>query len=215
MSLAKRIWIAYVVSGALKERVLRKAQPARMHFVHFSWPLRPAKCPCDVDFCEYLRERQIGGKSIFHFGTGGHHIVGLRNAAAPVANDILGLTLSPPEHASYVRRVIRNPALGKHYKVLFADLYSLSAQVLPTFDVVSLFHLGEFSDASRAGQRMNDAQVLSLFRSRLAPGGIVLFYPGSDGYPRLRPLLADEVAAGRLSLVENYRSLAIYRRTGS
>jgi hypothetical protein len=114
-----------------------------------------------------------------------------------------------------VKRVIRNPALGKHYKVLFADLYGLSAQVLPTFDIVSLFHLCEFSDASRSGQRMNDAQVLSLFRSRLAPGGLMLFYPGSYGYPRLQPLLADEVAARRLSLVENYRSLAVYRRADS
>lgn len=211
MGLARRLWVAYVRTGAVKERVLRGVLPARMHFVHYSWPLRPGKCPCDVDFCDYLRERNIGGKSVFHFGTGGHHIVGLENARASAPNEVLALTLSPNEHAAYVKRVIRHPALGKHYKVLFADIYSLSAESLPLFDIVSLFHLCEFDAASTAGQRLSDAEALRLFLSRLRPQGRMLFYPGSYGFPRLAPLLAQEVAAGRMSLVENYRSLVVYR----
>jgi len=211
MGLATRLLVAYVRTGAAKERVLRRVLPARMHFVHYSWPLRPGKCPCDVDFCEYLRERNIGGRSVFHFGTGGHHIVGLENARAASPNEVLALTLAPNEHAAYVKRVIRNPALGKHYKVLFADIYSLSPGSLPVFDIVTLFHLCEFSGASTAGQRLTDAEVLRLFLSRLAPQGLILFYPGSYGFPRLAPLLAQEVAAGRMSLVENYRSLVVYR----
>jgi hypothetical protein len=211
MSLATRLWVAYVRTGAAKERVLRSVRPARMHFVHYSWPLRPGACPCDVDFCEYLRERELGGKSVFHFGTGGHHVVGMENARAPVPNEVLALTLSPNEHATYVKHVIRNPALGKHYKVLFADIYSLSAESLPIFDIVSLFHLCEFSGASEAGQRLSDCEVLRLFRSRLSPQGIMLFYPGSYGFPRLAPLLEQEVDAGRLSLLERYKSLVVYR----
>ena len=211
MGLATRLWVAYVRTGAVKERVLRGLLPARMHFVHYSWPLRPGKCPCDVDFCEYLRERNVGGKSVFHFGTGGHHIVGLENDNAPVPNEIFALTLSPNEHAAYVRRIIRKPALGKHYKVLFGDLYSLSAESLPAFDIVTLFHLCEFSAASETGQRLNDPEVLRLFRSKLTPQGVMLFYPGSYGFARLAPLLEQEVAAGRLSLVEKYKSLVVYR----
>ena len=211
MSLATRLWVAYVRTGAVKERVLRRLLPARMHFVHYSWPLRPGKCPCDVDFCEYLRERNIGGKSVFHFGTGGHHIVGSENDNAPVPNEIFALTLSPNEHAAYVKRIIRNPALGKHYKVLFGDIYSLSAESLPVFDIVTLFHLCEFSGASEAGQRLSDLEVLRLFRSKLTPQGVMLFYPGSYGLARLTPLLEQEVAAGRMSLVERYKSLVIYR----
>jgi hypothetical protein len=210
MGLPIRLWLAYVRAGAARERVLRGLLPARMHFVHYSWPLRPAMCPCDVHFCEYLRERAIGGKSVFHFGTGGHHIVGMENDNARAPNEILALTLSPHEHAGYVKRVIRKPALGKHYKVLFGDIYSLSAEVLPVFDIVTLFHLCEFSAAGEAGQRLGDAEVLRLFRSKLKPRGIMLFYPGSYGFARLAPLLAQEVAAGRMSLVEKYKSLVVY-----
>jgi hypothetical protein len=211
MGFSTRLWYAHIRAGAAKERVLRKLLPTRMHFVHYSWPLRPAMCPCDVDLCEYLRERNVEGKSVFHFGTGGHHIVGLENDKARVPNEILALTLSPHEHAGYVRRVIRNPALGKHYKVLFADLYSLSADCLPVFDIVTLFHLCEFDAASEAGQRLSDAEVLQLFQSKLRPGGRMLFYPRSFGFPRLAPLLTQEVAAGRVSLIEQYRSLVVYR----
>ena len=209
--MAGRLWRAYVRAGALKERALRALMPSRMHFVHYSWPLRSAVCPCDVDFCNYLSERNITRRSIFHFGTGGHHVVGLHNRDAGLANDILGLTLSPSEHARYVARVVRDPALGRHYKVLFADIYSLSCACLPRFDVVTLFHLSEFAEASDAGRRMGDAGLLQLFQSTLLPEGLLMLYPGSYGYPRAAPLIAQSVADGRMVLQERYKSLEIYR----
>lgn len=210
----RRLWRAYVGAGALKERALRSIMPSRMRFVHYSWPLRPGVCACDLHFCEYLAERNIRGKSIFHFGTGGHHLVGLQNRDLGLANDVLGLTVSPSEHAKYVARVIRDPALGKHYKVLFADIYSLSAACLPVFDIVTLFHLCEFAATNNAGRRINDAEVLRLFCSKLARAGLMLFYPGSYGHPQLAPLLAQAVAEGRVSFVEEYKSLAIFRVPG-
>jgi hypothetical protein len=200
--------------GALKERALRSIMPSRMRFVHYSWPLRPSVCACDVHFCEYLQERKIRGKSIFHFGTGGHHIVGLQNRDVGLANDIFGLTVSPSEHASYVTRVIRDPPLGKHYKVLFADIYSLSAACLPVFDIVTLFHLCEFAATDNPARRMNDAEVLRLFCSKLAPQGLILFYPGSYGHQQLAPLLAQAVDDGQMSFVERYKSLVIFQVPG-
>jgi hypothetical protein len=207
----RRLWRAYVRTGELKERALRTLNPSRLHFVPYSWPLRTTMCPCDVHLCEYLVERDIRGRSIFHFGTGGHHLVGERNRQAGLENDVLGLTLSPSEHARYVSRVIRDPGFGKHYKVLFADLYSLSADCVPDFDMVTLFHLCEFADARSAGRRMDDRQVLQLFQAKLKTGGALLFYSASFGFPRARALIAELVAAGRLRLVEEYRSLLIYR----
>ena len=201
-------------AGALKERALRSIMPSRMRFVHYSWPLRPDVCACDVHFCEYLQERNIRGKSIFHFGTGGHHIVGLQNRDVGLANDIFGLTVSPSEHARYVTRVVRDPALGKHYKVLFADIYSLSAACLPVFDIVTLFHLCEFAATGNPGRRMNDAEVLRLFCSKLAPKGLILLYPGSYGHRYLAPLIAQAVAEGQMSFVEEYKSLVIFQVPG-
>jgi hypothetical protein len=180
--------------GELKERALRSFMPSRMHFVHYSWPLRPTVCPCDVHFCEYLKDREIREKSIFHFGTGGHHVVGLQNQGMGLANEVLGLTLSPSEHAGYVTRVIRDPTLGKHYKVLFGNIYSLSAACLPAFDIVTLFHLGEFGNEGNTGRQVSDVDVLRLFCSKLLPAGLLLFYPGSYGYSKLRPLIAKAVA---------------------
>lgn len=199
----------------MKERVLRGLAPARLGFVHYSWPLRPTMCPCDLDFCRYLEQSAFRGKSIFHFGTGGHHLVGMHNRRAGLMNDILGLTLSPREQARYVAAVIRDPELGRYYKVLFADIYSLSPACCPRFDLVTLFHLCEFSATNNIGRRMTDRDVLNLFCSKLSPDGRVLFYPGSFGYARALPLIVEAVDAGRLRFEENFRSLSIYRVAGA
>jgi hypothetical protein len=106
--------------------------------------------------------------------------------------------------------VIRDPALGRYYKVLFADIYSLSAAALPPFDLVSLFHLCEFGDPASAGRRSDDEGVLRMFCSRLRPGGLLLFYRGSFGFASCQPLVMTAVAAGVLSFVEDYNSLSVY-----
>jgi hypothetical protein len=209
----RRLWRGYMHTVGFKEKMLRAIMPARMHFVHYSWPLRADLCPCDVDFCDYLRERNIRRQSIFHFGTGGHHLVGLRNHADGLENDILGLTVAPKEHAGYVSKVIRDPGLALHYKVLFADIFSLGGSSLPVFNIVTLLHLGEFSDAAGRGRRLNVEQVLQLFCTKLLPGGLMLFYTRSYGYPNLRPLLESAQREARLSLVETHKSLEIYRVT--
>jgi hypothetical protein len=211
----RRLWRAYVRLGAFKERVLRSLVRRRMHFVHYSWPLRSDICPCDVHFCEFLEERGIRRKSIFHFGSGGHHIVGLRNHSAGLANEVLALTLSPPEHASYVGRVIADPTLGGSYKVLFADIYRLSAASLPCFDLINLFHLAEFAPSVQSGGPADNREVLRLFCAKLSPGGLILFYKGSFGYPRVRQLLADAEAEGAITYVEDYKSLIIFQAPGS
>jgi hypothetical protein len=186
-------------------------KPARMPFLRYSWPLRPEDCPCDLDFAELLVMREIRRKVIFHFGSGGHHWVGKRNREAGLDNEVLALTLSPAEHASYIRSIVRDPPLGQHYRVLFADLYALDAAGLPTFDIVTLFHLCEFSPPAGHPHRLNDEQVLRLFHSRLAPDGLMVFYSGSFACAKQAPIIERAVASGLLSLVEEFRSLRIYR----
>ncbi len=207
------LWQVLWFMDEAKERALRRLMPARMR-VPYSWPLLPQYSPCDLHFCDYVEERKIRRQSIFHFGTGLHHIVGLRNRGAGWENEILGITASPREHASYVRRVVRDPSVGEHYKVLFADIYSLGPASLPTFDMVTLFHLCEFTPRSteQGGQAGTaDSAVLSLFHSKLAPGGRIVFFENSDGYPRTTLLLGTEVAEGRLVLEERYKTLLVYR----
>jgi len=203
------LWLQYARILDLKERALRRVLPGRMRIYPHNWPLALDVCACDVDFCDYLRDRGVRERSIFHFGTGGHHLVGLRNHADRNRNDILGITASPPEHARYRRLLARDASLGAHYKVLFADIYDLGP-ALPRFDYVSLFHLCEYSPRAGERCRVDDRGLLALMISRLAPGGRILFYAGSGGRRATAALIDEALAAGRLVHVEDFRSLRIF-----
>ena len=48
-----------------------------MHFWDAYWGLRVKECPCDVHFVDWLRSTGVKGATIYHFGSGGHHIVGV------------------------------------------------------------------------------------------------------------------------------------------
>jgi hypothetical protein len=202
-----RMWRAHVRLGELRQRLARLRWPGSLHYVAHSWPLRPGQCPCDVDFCDYLETNGIRGRRIFHLGTGGHHLVGLRNHEAGWRNDILGLTIAPREHARYVKLAIRDPALMSHYHVLFGDVHRLGAPLLPEFDLVSLFHLGEFGGSAHG---LDAASVLGLFLDKLAPGGQLLFYRHSFGFARVAEPLVALVARGRLQPLADHGCLAIY-----
>ena len=204
---AARLWGAYERAGEAKEALLRRMQPGRMRIVPRSWPLWARMCPCDLDFCDFLQEREFRSKSIFHLGTGGHHLVGLRNRTDDMGNVVLGLTLSPGEIKRYVKLVVRDPILGQNYKVLFADVHDLHAASLPDFDLVTLFHLCE--SGSRSGHLLSDEGVVGLFISKLKPGGLLALYRQSLGYRRLRPIIAAAMAAGTLKHLEDYKSLQI------
>lgn len=206
-----RAWAMYERMGNAKEALLRRVQPGRMRIVPRSWPLWPRMCSCDLHLCDFLQERGIRSKSIFHLGTGGHHIVGLRNRMDGMGNVILGVTVSPDEIKRYVRLVVRDPVLGQNYKVLFGDVHDLQAASLPNFDLVTLFHLCEFDSAKGSVHLLSDEGVLDLLTSKLNPGGVLALYRESIGYRRLRPMIAAAMAAGRLEHREDYESLQILR----
>jgi hypothetical protein len=204
-----RAWAVYERIGHLKEALLRRIQPGRMRIVPHGWPLWARMCPCDLHFCDFLQERNVRSKSIFHFGTGGHHIVGLRNRVDDMCNVILGVTVSPNEIKRYVKLVVRDPILGQNYKVLFADVHDLQAASLPNFDLVTLFHLCEYGSATGSDHLLSDEGVLGLLTSKLKPGGLLALYPRSLGYQRLQPIIAAAMAAGTLEHREDYKSLRI------
>ncbi|HEY7214696.1 MAG TPA: hypothetical protein VIC28_08700 [Thermoanaerobaculia bacterium] len=185
----------------------------RLNYWPYSFPLLEAECPCDVHFVQYLAERKIRGKAIFHFGTGEHHLVGFNNARRRPhnRNEVLAVTASPEEHAAYVERVIRNAELAKQYKVLFADIYTFTPRLLPRFDLVTLFHLCEFFDPVRSGYApLDDAGLLELFLGKLNAGGRLFFYRGSMSFDQARPIIEDFVRRGRLWWREDFKTLAVY-----
>lgn len=181
------------------------------------WDFRPEDCPCDVDLIGWLDGAGMRDAAIFHFGSGGHHHVGIECARPERRNDVLAITAAPREHAAYVRLVSDRPEVLRHYSLLFGDIYLLNERLLPLFDVVTLFHLCEFwSERNRSYGGMDDVDLVRLLARRLRPGGHMLFFPGSFAWDRADTSAKDVVAewardAG-IEAVGAFRSLVVYRK---
>ena len=65
-----------------------------LHAYDEVWPLIEDLCPCDVHFVEFLEAERIENASVFHFGIGAHHHVGIRTAENGSGNAVLGITAS-------------------------------------------------------------------------------------------------------------------------
>src|SRR5262249_46476656 len=119
-------------------RTSERATMSKLNYWNETWSLDEAQCTCDIHYVDYLHEKVVKSASIFHFGTGNHHIVGLRTAENGSNNAVLGITASPQEYDDYVELLIKNPRLGHTYKAYFGDIYQLDARLLPEFDYVTL-----------------------------------------------------------------------------
>ena len=66
----------------------------KMNYWGEKWDLHVDICPCDVHFNEWVEANKLTGKMIYHFGTGTHHVVGLRAGGERLGN--VGVRASPP-----------------------------------------------------------------------------------------------------------------------
>jgi hypothetical protein len=184
-----------------------------LNYWNATWSLDEKQCPCDIHFCDYLEEKKVEGAAIFHFGTGNHHIVGLRCARAN--NAVLGITAAPQEYDDYVKLLIENPRLGHTYKAYFGDIYQLDPRLLPPFDYVALFHVGEFrTEANDAYGALTDLEMTLVLVDKLKPGGEVLFYSGSYAFDVAERVAAQMMATRPMMFAGEYKSLRIYRKAG-
>jgi hypothetical protein len=183
----------------------------KLNYWNQTWSLDEAQCPCDVHFVEYLRERRAQGAAIFHFGTGNHHIVGLEAAKDGAGNAVLGITASPQEYDDYVELLIRNPRLGHTYKAYFGDIYQLDARLLPEFDYVTLFHVGEFRTPDNDSySALTDLEMTLLLADKVKPGGEILFYSGSYAYDKAQAVAAELVSVRPFAAEADFKSLRVY-----
>lgn len=192
-------------------------ESATLHFWDAYWDHRPAECPCDEDFVRWLDETGIRDASIYHFGTGGHHYVGVECASPERRNAVLGITAAPQEHETYVKLAIERPEILRHYNASFGDIYLINPKLLPDFDVVTLFHLCEFRGPQNdAYGALTDREVTDILTAKLKPGGYMLFFPGSFAWDRANDSAKDVVAAWETEAdVEpagRWRSLLVYRK---
>lgn len=178
------------------------------------WYLDEAQCPCDVHFTQWLDQQQLKDASIFHFGTGGHHHVGLHNLERGEQNTILGITASPQEFQRFIELAIKHPRLSHKYQVLFGDIYLLNGKMLPAFDVVTLFHSGEFrGDSQDAYGGLTDRQVADVLLERMPLGAWLIFFTGSFAYDKAAAIAEQLVQEGKIASAGSFKSLALYRKT--
>lgn len=186
-----------------------------LHYWDAFWALRNDECPCDQHFVEWLDEMSISHQTIFHFGTGGHHLLGIHNVENKRNNAIFGITAAPKEHETYEELIIQRPEIGWGYKTFFGDIYQLDARLLPDFDIVTLFHVGEFrTEKNDAYGGLTDLDMVKLLCSKTRNGGKILFYSGSFAYDKAQAVAEQLVKDGVLIASGTYKTLPIYKRTG-
>jgi hypothetical protein len=177
-----------------------------------NWTLDEAQCPCDVHFMDWIEETGVRDAAVFHFGTGGHHHVGLRNHAKGAPNHILGITASPPEHAEFLKLAIEHAELSRNYVVWFGDIYLLNARMLPKIDIATLFHLGEFrGDSQDAYGGLTDAAVVDTLLEVMPKGGWIALFKGSFAFDKAEAIADALVAAKRILPAGDFKSLRLYR----
>jgi hypothetical protein len=66
----------------------------QMNYWTDKWDLHEDVCPCDVHFNEWVKDQGLTNKTIFHFGTGTHHVVGVEQARNGSNNAVIAITAS-------------------------------------------------------------------------------------------------------------------------
>jgi hypothetical protein len=179
------------------------------------WDLDEAQCPCDIHFNEWVAAEKLTGKTIYHFGTGTHHVVGRTQATNGSNNVVFAITASIEEYETYVKLVTENASVARNYLAYFGDIYLTNAQALPELDVVTLFHICEFPAPNTSTTEyggVTDLALTTLLTDRLRPGGHVLFFTGSFAFPDARKVIAQWEQDHAVERVGEFESLLVYRK---
>jgi hypothetical protein len=185
----------------------------KMNYWTAKWDLDEAICPCDVHFNDWVAKEKLKNKLIYHFGTGTHHVIGIKQAARK--NRVFAITASKEEYEAYVNLVTENSAVAKNYLAYFGDIYLTNPNLLPDFDVVTMFHLCEFffpNTASKEYGGLTDAKVLDLFTDKTLKGGYILFYKGSISFDKAALVIAKWEKKKPVKRVGEFKTLLVYRK---
>ena len=188
-----------------------KAKDPKLNTYDDNWV---TKGECDIHLVEWLDRQKITDASIYHFGTGGHHHVGIECAKPERRTSVLGITASPQEYQNYVRLVTRRPAVLRYYNAVFGDIYLLNEKLLPSFDLVTLFHICEFrGPQTDAYGGLTDLAVTNLLTDKTRPGGHVMFYNDSFAYEKAKPVIAQWEKERPVERIGEYKTVVVYRKT--
>src|ERR1043166_790361 len=187
----------------------------KMNLWDAKWDLDEAQCPCDVHFNQWLEAERVTGKTIYHFGTGMHHIVGLTQAANGSNNAVFAITASVVEYEAYIKLVNERPHILKNYLAYFGDIYLTNARLIPALDIATMFHAGEYIGANTTSPEyggVDDLGVTRILLGRMRAGGHVLFYTGSFAFDKADALASVLEREGKLERIGPFKSLLVCRK---
>ena len=188
----------------------------KMNFWDAKWDLDEAQCPCDIHFNQWIEANQIAGKTIFHFGTGTHHVVGITQAENGLNNVVIGITASLIEYESYIKLLNERPRISKSYLAYFGDIYLSNARLLPELDIATMFHAGEYIGDNTTSPEyggVDDLGVARILLGRMRAGGQLLFYTGSFAFDKADALARVLEGEKKLERAGTFKSLLICRKT--
>lgn len=165
------------------------------------WPWLPDKCPPDMYFIEYMQGHKSESKTILHQGTGLHHRVGIECCA--LGHRVIGVTVSREEVVSRVFRVDT-----PNYQVFYANINELDPHILPTVDIVTMFHFGEMAYMLGKPEEQHIQRLLD----KMPVNGLILFYNRSAEWGNARPVVEQLVNKGLILHQETFRELEIYKK---
>lgn len=187
----------------------------KMNYWTDKWPLMVDVCPCDVHFNDWVAHKKLKNKLIYHFGTGTHHVIGIKQATNKSGNTVFAITASKEEYEAYVELSTTKAQVSKNYLTYFGDIYLSNPKLLPDFDVVTLFHLCEFlfpNTTSKAYGGMDDAQLLDMFTAKTKPGGYILFYMRSIAFIKAEPIIKKWEKKAKVKRVGEFKTLLVYQK---
>lgn len=187
----------------------------KMNLWDAKWDLDEAQCPCDIHFNQWIDANKITAKTIYHFGTGTHHIVGLTQAANGSDNVVFGITASIVEYEAYIKLANERPQLLKSYLAYFGDIYLTNSRLLPALDIATMFHAGEYIGANTTTPEYggtDDLGVTRILLDRMRPGGHVLFYSGSFAFDKAEAIADTLGREKKLERVGTFKSLLVCRK---
>jgi hypothetical protein len=186
----------------------------RMNYAVHKWDFDEGWPSCDEHFNDWAASQKLEDKTIYHYGTGAHHIIGIEQAARN--NHVLAITASKEEYEAYVTLVTENSAIARNYVVYFGDIYLTNPHLLPKFHVVTLFHLCEHFFPSTASEEyggLTDAQLLDLFTDKTHEGGHILFFTDSYDFNTARPIIARWENNKPVKCIGEFMTLLVYQKT--
>ncbi|MBX9777569.1 MAG: hypothetical protein K2Y71_24580 [Xanthobacteraceae bacterium] len=207
---ATYLGLTHEVHAEARSKKTEQATNPKLNTYDDNWVTRGE---CDIELVEWLDQQRITDASVYHFGTGGHHYVGTECAKPARRISVLGITASPQEYQNYVRLVTRRPEVLRYYNAVFGDIYLLNEKLLPSFDLVTLFHICEFrGPQTDAYGGMTDLAVTNLLTDKTRPGGYIFFYTSSFAFDKAKPVIAQWEKERPVERIGDYKSILVYRK---